>query len=150
MSSRQRERDEFIAHLTREFPDKPVHHVAALARALMRHGATLHRLAEAQCNGDWPADNGDKGLKPCRECESLWQPSVLKQRIFTKASGDLTVKRTWTGVCPDCRTAALVKGLCKAWNMTPTFGGDPRGCVLTVKVPSGAANNWERTGLCVP
>lgn len=29
-------------------------------------------------------------------------------------------------------------------------GGDPRGCVLKLKVPSGAYDDWGGEGLCVP
>lgn len=32
---------------------------------LLRLGATLHRLAEAECNGDWPCDNGERPTSVC-------------------------------------------------------------------------------------
>lgn len=42
--------------------------------------------------------------------------------------------------------------LCKALGpgFSPIFGGDPRGCVLKLRVPSGAANDWGKDGYCVP
>ena len=33
---------------------------------------------------------------------------------------------------------------------SPLFGGDPRGCVVKVRVPSGYTNDWGREGVCVP
>lgn len=92
------------------------------ARRLLRYGTTLNRLAEAQCNGDWPADNGDRKVEPCSQCEGLWAPSVL-----------LKGKR-----CPDCRTqqaaGAYVYTLSPALGAkaTPVFQGDPRGCVFGI------------------
>ena len=34
--------------------------------------------------------------------------------------------------------------------VTPIFGGDPRGAVLKLRVPSGKANDWGGAGICVP
>jgi hypothetical protein len=46
----QIERDQFIAQFARTFPQTPI----TVAAAFLRLSTTLHRLAEAQCNGDWP------------------------------------------------------------------------------------------------
>lgn len=103
----QRHRDEFIAEATR----------AGLrvdqARSLLRYAATLQRLAEAQCNGDWPADNGERKTAACPICENHWAPSTIK-----------------TAGCPDCRTEALVKRALEGSTLVPEFHGDPRGAVL--------------------
>ena len=32
----------------------------------------------------------------------------------------------------------------------PVHSGDPRGCVLKLKVPSGKVDDWGHEGLCVP
>jgi hypothetical protein len=32
----------------------------------------------------------------------------------------------------------------------PVFQGDPRGCCVKLKVPSGYTDDWGQTGLCVP
>ncbi len=66
MSRNQRDRDQFIAECTRA--GIGVH----LARLLLRKAATAQRLAEAQCNGDWPY-NGDRDrpsmtFAPCVGC----------------------------------------------------------------------------------
>ena len=86
-----------------------------IARKLLSIGATLHRLAEAQCNGDWPADNGQRATKPCPECEGLWVPSTILR-----------------GGCPDCRAQARTVRLLAGSAWKPVFGGDPRGAVLSV------------------
>lgn len=125
MAMSQREREDFIALMARE--GVKVEH----ARYLMRCGSTLHRLSEAQCNGDWPCDNGQRKVEPCAECESLYVRSVL-----------LKGKR-----CPECRLTARVKAFCQPLGLEPVFGGDPRGAVLLIKVPSGKTNDWGQRGL---
>lgn len=124
MTSR-RHREDFIARLAKHNirPDD--------ARKLLRYARTLHRLAEAQCNGDWPADNGQRPVEPCAECDGLWVPSVL-----------LKGKR-----CPDCRTTALVRNICQHIGIEPEFSGDPRGCVLKLRIPGDPGNCWGGDGL---
>jgi hypothetical protein len=129
-----RDRDEFIGIIIREGG------TVTLARALMRAATTLQRLAEASCNGDWPADNGERKVAPCGKCRSLWVPSTLK----TKAK-----------LCPDCRTEKRVRAFLSLWDgkdgspwFVPEFGGDPRGAVLRVHVPSGRDESYD--GVYVP
>lgn len=129
-------RAEFIARLTRELSDVPPHRVAILARALMSKARTLQRLAEAQCNGDYPADNGERDTVECPECNTYWAPQALKG----------TPKR-----CPDCRTSAQVRALVAEFpQIVPEFGGDPRGYVLVLKTQSGQSNRFAGEGLGVP
>jgi hypothetical protein len=131
MSMNQRDRDAFLYEAGRE--GLPI----AVARKLLRYGTTLHRLAEAQCNGDWPYENGTGGAKPCSRCEGLWRAQLVG------------------GVCPDCRTIDAVWTLLAennkppwtllAENNKPPYGsawtakiqGDPRGAVLRIVAPSG-------------
>lgn len=74
MAASQKWREEFIGQAVRAGLTTDT------ARYLMRQAATLQRLAEAQCNGDWPY-NGDRdrpsmtfrlcdpcGKVGCREC----------------------------------------------------------------------------------
>lgn len=210
-----KERDEFISIMTGEGLSLEV------TRKLLRYAQTLHRLAVAQCNGDWPY-NGDRdrpnALKSacamcdahgkvegsnaeCGECSGsgwTWHRDVKADerhdRRYTvcpkcEASGVSRSAMRWSAwqvlsnpdnpkdkvrtrerICPDCRTVelvqALVQGLrdnCKhdSKSMLPVactcaveavFGGDPRGCVLKVKVPSGRNNSWgsEDPAICVP
>jgi hypothetical protein len=102
------------------------------ARKFLRLGATLHRLAEAQCNGDWPCDNGERKVVECGlrkpptngavdlrpGCGSLWVPSSLR-----KSRGYL---------CPDCCATEDVKKLAAKYGLVAFVGGDPRGAVLSL------------------
>lgn len=102
-----------------------------VARKLLRYGATLHRLAEAQCNGDWPADNGTDVYgqrEECARCHTLWRGRMVTLRTSVSAER----------VCADCRTSNAAKtlvGTLPGWSAETQ--GDPRGAVLTVVAPSG-------------
>lgn len=50
-----KDRDEFVAVLTRELPDWSIGQVVDLAAKLMRYGRLSHRLAEALCNRELTA-----------------------------------------------------------------------------------------------
>lgn len=124
--SRQREREDFLAQL----------HAAGVSmddgRKFLRYGTTLTRLAEAQCNGDWPADNGERRVVPCggaedAGCGSYWVPSVLKGK---------------SKLCPDCRTEALVTKLAAECGIGVTTQGDPRGAVLKLMLSNGREACW--------
>lgn len=123
----QRDREEFVAIVAQEGLPYDV------ARVLMREATTLHRLAEASCNGDWPADNGQRKVEPCKRCEGLWVRSVLKKG----------------GLCPDCRAEDRVRAILPE-GFAAVFQGDPRGAVFKLKVPSGRTNDGGREGVCVP
>jgi len=124
--SYQKDRDEFLEIIVKE--GMPV----TTARKLLRYAATLDRLAVALCNGDYPCDNGERKTKLCPRCGLGYAPNSFRY-----------------GVCPDCRTAELVRTVLPA-GFTPIIGGDPRGCVLKLQVPSGKTNDWGREGICVP
>lgn len=132
--SRQKDRDEFIAIATREGL------TVDAARALMRYSTTLQRLAEAQCNGDYPADNGERKVKQCPRCEQLWVPS-----FFVRSPA----QPCYPKICRECRINELVRAVLPA-GFEPIFQGDPRGCVLKLKIPSGRTNDWGQEGICVP
>lgn len=99
-----------------------------------------------QCNGSgklWHRDEEadkrhDKRYTSCPQCEAS---GVRKSAMRTSTE---RVK-----VCPDCRTAELVKAALPD-GFTPIFSGDPRGCVLKLAVPSGKVNDWGKEGICVP
>lgn len=135
--SRTHDRDQLVAALAREMPSHSLYVVTTLARVLMRYGTTLQRLAEAQCNGDWPYDNGERVVVPCSRCGSGCVPSKLIQTL-----------------CPDCRTQDRVTALLAQYAMVPIFQGDPRGCVFKVVTPSYMERNkgkeqWNWEGICV-
>lgn len=118
---------------------------------LLRYGATLQRLAEAQCNGDWPADNGEGKCVECDNCQGLWVSSSMFHghkcegchgaraqfdRTAISLLGTTTCpKCNGTGksrMCPDCRTMELATAAAQAAGLTPSFQGDPRGGVFMV------------------
>ena len=135
--SRIKDRDSLVAQLARELPDCSTYTVVELARKLLRAGTTLQRLAEAQCNGDYPYDEGRDGGIPTQERRN--QFTVCPQC-------DTAVRRSQVkrAMCPDCRTQDRVTALLKPYGMTPIFNGDPRGAVFLVIPPSYAARNAGR------
>ena len=94
-------------------------------RAILRDARTLARLAEAQCNGDWPADNGQRDSAYCGTagsagCGSGWHPSVLKGR---------------DKLCPDCRASTRIVARLAPYapqGIGVELAGDPRGFVVKV------------------
>lgn len=124
--SYQRERDHFMARCQLS-PET--------ARALLRHATTLQRLAEAQCNGDWPADNGERKVEPCPLCEGLWVPSQIQGGTAARLARQWRVehggaKPGEARACPDCRTEARVHALLEGTQWQAWTRGDPRGYVL--------------------
>lgn len=119
MFSYQKERDEFLAIMSSEGMS------LATARKLLRYSQTLHRLATAQCNGDYPYNgdrdghlhakagdpNGDKWqakyYTTCPRCEAS---GLAKSQL--RNSNERAPKESpyqWVKVCPDCRTQELVE-----------------------------------------
>ena len=170
--SKQSEREAFLVAMSKEGVPLDV------ARLVLRHAATLQRLAEAQCNGDWPADNGERPTLVCA-CGSAWAPGAYlkhgpyqvacwrsecgwegpatplyraaKEQLGTHTHEDRPTTQVRTMArCPDCRAADRIKALLAPYNVVPDFSGDPRGAVVKLVVPSGRTDDWGETGLCVP
>lgn len=88
---------------------------------LLRLGATLHRLAEAECNGDWPCDNGQRTVAVCGwdqlvGCGAGYAPHALR-----KTRGYL---------CPACCAEQDAQRIAEACGLRAVVNGDPRGMVL--------------------
>lgn len=134
MAATAKERAEFTAILERELQEtyRPAE-VARVAVSLLRSAATLQRLAEAECNGDYPCDNGDRPVVFCSRCEAGYVRSHCRG-----------------GICDSCRVAERVDRLAKGYGLEAVHGGDPRGAVLKLIVPSGYTNDWGQSGVCVP
>ncbi len=128
MRIRQKEREEFLVSITREGVPLDV------ARKVMRNAATIQRLSEAECNGDYPCDNGERKVSFCTRCESGYVKWVLKKG----------------GLCPNCRAQDRVAALLAPYSVKPDFQGDPRGACVKLVVPSGRTDDWGKTGICVP
>ena len=102
-------REQFLMHATRlGLTDWQARRFASMA-------ATHQRLQEAACNGDYPADNGERKVKTCPRCEGGWVPTS-----FVK------------GVCPDCRIEDRIKAFADECGIAVELQGDPRG--WTVKL----------------
>lgn len=114
----------FAATLTRLAPEASIYTAVSVARRIMRMGATYGRLQEAQCNGDWPADNGERNTLPCggaedKGCGSYWHPSTLRGPARK---------------CPDCRAQDSLRRICAEIGAVADFQGDPRGHTVKVKI----------------
>jgi len=164
--SRTTEREDFIARMAKA--DVP----AKTARDLLRLGRTLTDLAVAECNGDWPADHGGEWpTEPCVKCGSRWAPEAMKRLLTARAlarkggmaraifEGLAVVECPAPGfssvgsarVCPRCVAVAKVQFVCEPWGIEPHPYGDPRGCVLKLRVPGDRGNDFGGEGLvCVP
>lgn len=124
-----RERERFFAALVQRLPLS----TAELALStLSRYAATIDRLAVAACNGDWPADNGQRHVESCPVCGSGWVPS--QYAIGTNPLGQRE------RACKDCRTEWSVRRFVTAhlpgWQVQTQ--GDPRGYTLKLTAPDGA------------
>ena len=129
------------------------------ATKLLRHATTLQRLAEAQCNGDWPADNGERKVIPCPLCESCWVPSQIQGGTFAQAAWQaqqnplVCMTARYPAACPDCRTTAAVNLLLAGTPYKAVTQGDPRGYVLrlyAIGADPAAIDNGTVQGFGVP
>jgi hypothetical protein len=159
--SYKREREYFIATWARvQAASVGMMQATADARTLLRYARTLQRLAEAQCNGDYPADNGQRAVKPCDKCASLWAPEVLNwsrplAAAIVDAPGVSATREYRKGLrfCPDCRITAKVQALAATYQYLARVGGDPRGYVV-VLFPMGTDDrdieSGRERGVAVP
>ena len=116
MSRPTRWRDQFYSDMGREGI------TADTSRLFLRVAATMQRLAEAQCNGDFPAGKGS--WRACKRCQRSWLYEGLRK----------------DGVCIDChnddKARALAGQYLPGW--TIELRGTPiSGCVMTLFTPQG-------------
>lgn len=107
---------EFSVTLARELSHLSDYGVSQLGRKFCRLSAKHCRLQEAQCNGDWPADNGVRPTATCPRCEMAWAVGQVKSKG-----------------CPDCRCEDQIRTLAEAHGLTAVFQGDPRGCTFKLE-----------------
>jgi hypothetical protein len=142
--SKQRDRDEFISIMAQE------HVPVDVARALLRAGASLHRLSEWECNGYGWEDHWKR--RPCPNAADLGSTDCdLCGRVAANpgATHYEVTRGTLHLIRETKRLEALVRRHCAKHGLEPVFGGDPRGAVLLVKVPSGRTNDWGQRGVVV-
>jgi len=114
---------EFYYHMGRHTSATP-----GQVQRLLRYAATLQRLAEQECNSGLTPDQEIKQVNIRGHvldiCKDINEAMGIDDRI------DPLYKRP-----PCCR---------------PIFSGDPRGCVLKIRVPDGFTDDWGKEGICVP
>ena len=126
----------------------------SVARKLLSAANRLQKLAELECSSEradhdrvmCPGNRVKGGMCCCDMMCSThrWDYSMCLsscQRVHT------TVPRI---AVQAQRIERHVTALCASHGLISTFGGDPRGCILTIQVPSGWVNNWGRVGIAVP
>jgi hypothetical protein len=117
------ERKDFTDALIQEFPEHPAADVAEVARMIMRHSTTYHRLQEKYCN------------EPFTEADEKHE-TVIENSI--------------RALCYKLYVPGGVGRGHKAKEVIPVFQGDPRGATVKLRLPSGRTNDWGREGYCVP
>ena len=140
--SRQRDREEFISIMAQE--GVPLN----VSRALLRAAGTLHRLAEWECNGYGWEDHWKR--KPCPNAADLDSTDCdLCGRTVAKPGAPHyeVTKGSLYLIREEKRQHGIIERHCKEHELTPIYGGDPRGAVLIVTVPSGRTNDWGKRGI---
>ena len=99
--SYQKERDEFISRATAEGLSLDT------CRKLLRYATTLQRLAEAQCNGDWPY-NGDRDRPSTALTQITEHPSEETHMVDTSRKARERHDARYT-VCPKCEASGVAK-----------------------------------------
>lgn len=145
---RQKERDEFIAAMTKE--GLPV----TAAAALLRAEKTLHRYAELECS----SEAADRDRVPCpgikKEADCLCDKYDGEHETVMRI--EVRGARIQAGIVEllDQVNAKMYPG--RDWqeeglpHFAAVFNGDPRGPAILVKVPSGRTDDWGQRGICVP
>ena len=128
--SYQKDREEFTHIMAREVPNMTLED----SRRIMQLANRIQRLAAAECNGDWPCDNGERKVKPCAKCEAGYVPCKLNSK----------------GICPSCQAEERIARIVASLGCKAVFSGDPRGSCVKIQVPSGYTNDWGKEGVCVP
>jgi len=143
--SYQSERDEFLTLMGSEGVN------ITTARTLLREASVLQRLAELACSSE-RADR-DQVRCPARPDRlGVWPVGCLCRDYGSfESEGEPVCHGTIPRhMVQSARSEARIRAVCERQHLVPHFGGDPRGCILVVSVPSGRTNDWERRGIAVP
>jgi len=106
-----------------------------IARSILRNANTIQRLSTAECNGDYPCDNGERKVRECSKCQSGYVPSSLNK----------------AGICPNCRAAQRIVTLLSGLPIMAIFQGDPRGaCVRIADYDPNVNDESQHRGIYVP
>lgn len=158
--SKQRDREEFVSIMAKEGVNLTV------ARLLMRQATTLQRLAELECS----SEAADRDRVPCPEtgkgrpregktgraemclCEHWRSQDGMRGCGCADPMNPDQHHKVPRIAVKEAQTRRRVERLCSQHTprLEPVFGGDPRGAVLKIKVPSGRTNDGGQEGVCVP
>ena len=99
------------------------------ARLILRHARTYQHLQEDNCNGCGTYYNEPQ------------EQFAKRQDRFEKrvAHREEMIERRLREIASELGAGFAID-----------FGGDPRGCTVKLKLPSGTNNDWERSAWCVP
>ena len=141
--SKQSEREAFLVAMSKEGVPLDV------ARLVLRHAATLQRLAELACS----SEAYDRDRVPCPGQAIENDPRKARQGIGCICDYDADTHRhgdVSRGEVKEQQLRVRIEALLFPYNVRPVFQGDPRGAVVKLVVPSGRTDDWGQTGLCVP
>lgn len=134
MSSYRKDRElfvaRFVADVTAACPGVTVGEATRAALLLMRHATTHGNLAVQTCNGH-PAQEWNLPAAEINKLQDAWDARIAKR---------------------EAQVEARMRAILKPFGIVPTFGGDPRGFTVKLKLPSGASNTWggSEDGFGVP
>ena len=124
MSSYQKERERFIARFVGDMaahrPAITTNEARRAAELLLRHATTHGNLAVQECNGH-PAQGSNLPAAEINRLQARWDARIEKRAHQLEK-----------------RMLAILR----PYGFDVTFGGDPRGFTVKLKLPSGASNTW--------
>lgn len=133
--SYRRERETFIARFMRDaataHPEVSAEDAHRAALLLLRHATTHGRLAVMSCNGH-PAQVSSLPAERINALQDRWDAWIEKR--------EAQIEKRMRAILAPFPAFAV------------TFGGDPRGYTVKLKLPSGAYNTWggSEDGFGVP
>lgn len=93
-----------------------------------RLASTHNRLMEAECNGDWPCDNGERKVVECSRCGAGYVPSkMFRDRTAPKTGPWIPL------ICEGCRVEERIKALAAEAGVNVEIQGDPRGWTVKLR-----------------
>ena len=82
-----------------------------------------------------------------RDCQRIMRYAATIQRLAETACNRELTKAE---ILRDEKSQMDIIAICAPSDVEAKFSGDPRGCVVKLKVSDGYTNDWGREGICVP